>query len=183
VVIAIIAILATMATPAIMRALQKAKIVRVSAICKGFETAVDGFENEYNYLPYGSADYPTTEDELSDNHNDVLIACLAGVNEDLNFKGNKYLELDEPSGSSDATYKDGMHVDRAGGTAALYDPWGDRYHIVLDYIQDPDDGIEHPYDTSERLRRKVIIFSYGPDGQVATDSIRDSKNKDNPSNF
>ncbi|MBT8036318.1 MAG: prepilin-type N-terminal cleavage/methylation domain-containing protein [Verrucomicrobiae bacterium] len=184
VVIAIIAALAVIATPAVLRALTKAKITRVSAICKSVEMAVDGFEGEYNFLPYGGNDYPATEDELSDADNDGLMAVLAGLEDEINMKSITYFTQEEPKGNSDATYKDGMHVDRGAGTAALYDPWGDRYRIMLDYIQGgDDDGIEHPYNASEIIRRKIVIYSYGPDGKVDTTSITNRDNKDNPSNF
>lgn len=183
VVIAIIAVLATLATPAILRALTKAKVVRASSICKSVEMAVDGFENEYNFLPYGGAEYPTEEVELSDDDNDGLMAVLAGLEDELNFKSITYFSQEEPKGSSDANYKDGMHLDRTAGTAALYDPWGSRYHIILDYLQGADEeGIEHPYEPTERIRRKIIIFSYGPDNKFSTNG-GNADNRDNPSNF
>jgi prepilin-type N-terminal cleavage/methylation domain-containing protein len=187
VVIAIIAALATLATPAILKALTKAKIVRSSTICKSVELAVDGFENEYNFFPYGGASYPTDEEELSDGDNDGLMAVLAGVESEedaLNFKNITYFSQEEPKGSSDENYKDGMHLDRTAGTAALYDPWGDRYRITLDYLQgDGEEGIEHPYDPNERLRSKIIIFSNGPDKKFSADGIKMPENRDNPSNF
>ncbi len=183
VVIAIIAALAVMASPAILRSLTKAKIVRASTVCKSVEMAVDGFENEYNFLPYGGEEYPTVEEELSQDDNDGLMAVLAGLEDELNFKGITYFSQEEPKGSSDANYKDGMHLDRTAGTAALYDPWGSRYHITLDYLQGADEeGIEHPYDSDERIRRKIIVFSYGPDNKFSKDGGT-ADNRDNPSNF
>ncbi len=171
VVIAIIAVLASMATPALLRALQKTKITKAASICTAFESAVNNFEAEYNYLPYGGGGNSPTEDEAVRSDDDV-VAVLAGAEDVLNFKQIRFFEVGEPKGN-----KDGMTVDFNGGTATLYDPWGETYYIVMDY--DLDGEIENPIDTGNVITKKVAIYSLGPDGEGGSSS----QNRDNASNF
>ncbi|BDS06280.1 hypothetical protein NT6N_13200 [Oceaniferula spumae] len=183
VVIAIIAVLAALSTPAIMKALQKAKIVKAKGICTQFETAVNNFENEYNYLPFGSGSVPDQDNDPIRSDDDV-VAVLAGVEkggDKQNFKNIRFFELGEPKGGSEASYTDGMKVDKANGTAKIYDPWGETYYIVFDY--DLDGQIEHPFDSTKEVGgKKAIMYSYGPDKEMEPGTLT-GKNKDNPTNF
>lgn len=174
VVIAIIAILATLAAPAILNQLKKAKIVKSSGVCTAFETAVNNFESEYNYLPFdGGGNAPSSDEDIRSD--DGVMAVLAGVEDDINFKKIKFFELGEPNGSSPSNYKDGMKI--TGSTASLYDPWGETYYITLDY--DLNGEVDHPFDSGEVIRKKAICWSTGPDKERG--DIK--KNRDNPSNF
>lgn len=180
VVIAIIAVLATLAAPAIMRALQKAKITKAKGVCSSFETAVINFENEYNYLPYGGGgSAPTTDEEVRSD--DDVVGVLAGVEDELNFKQIRFFEQGEPKGSSESSYKDGMKVNRNGGTAKLYDPWGERYYIIIDY--DLDGEIDNPLQSSKVISgKKCVVYSTGPDKEKEANNAA-GKNQDNPTNF
>lgn len=164
VVIAIIASLAVLATPVILKALTNAKIVTAKNICVSIESAVDRFENDYSFLPYGDpASTPSSDTELSTAENDELMAILAGVEEDVNYKQNKYFTLGEPKGTNDSNYKDGMHIDKDNQTAQLFDVWGERYYFILDY--DLDGEIDHPFEANETINsKKILVFSTGPDG-------------------
>ena len=174
VVIAIIAVLATLATPALLSALKKAKVTKAAGICSSFETAVINFENEYNYLPYGGGGNAPTDDEEVRSDDDV-VAVLAGAEEDLNFKKIKFFELGEPKGSNSSNYKDGLII--TGTTAALYDPWGETYYIIIDY--DLDGEIENPFDDTKTISKKAAIYSLGPDMKEGTAAL----DKDNATNF
>lgn len=178
VVIAIIAILAALSTPAIMGALKKAKIVRASGVCTSFEVAVNNFENEYNYLPYSGGGTAPSEDDDAIRSDEDIVAVLAGVEEDLNFKQIRFFETGAPKGNSDANYKDGMKLDKAGGTAKLYDAWGETYYISMDY--DLDGELDDPFGGVDKITgKKCLIFSTGPDKLKGTTKL----NKDNPKNF
>lgn len=172
VVIAIIAILAVLGAPAILKQLKKAKITKAAGVCQSFEVAVNNFESEYNYLPAASDSPSETAPLRSD---DDIMAVLAGVEDTYNPKKIKFFELGEPKGSSESSYKDGMHI--SGTTAKLYDPWGEPYYLTLDY--DYDGQVKHPYDDEELIRKKAICWSYGPDKETGNAK----KNLDNPSNF
>ncbi len=177
VVISIIAVLATLAAPAIMKALQKSKITKAKGVCKAFEVAVNQFENDYNYLPYGGeGNPPTTDSEPPLRSDDDVVAVLAGREDQINYKKIKFFETGEATGSNDDNYKDGMHID--GSTAKLYDPWGETYYIVFDY--DRDGEIENPFDQDKIIHGKnCIIWSTGPDKEMGDPK----KNRDNPKNF
>lgn len=183
VVIAIIASLAAMATPVIMKALTKSKIVTAKAMCVSLESAVDRFESDYNYLPFegGTApdeDTPTATPITSDGE---LMAVLAGVEEDVNFRGVKYFTTGEPSGS-DGKYKDGMVIE--GKTAKLYDVWGKAYYMLLDY--DLDGEIAHPFESGDEnnvFGKKVLIFSTGPEKKVPSSGATNKVLRLIPSNF
>lgn len=187
VVIAIIAALASFATPLVLKQLKKAQIVKATAVCSALESAVDSFQNEYNYLPYSGESSPTSDDEGKTTSEGSIITVLAGKEDKINFKEIKFFEQDTPNGSSPDSYKDGMHV--TADSAALYDPWGKNpntagsgvYHLVLDY--DMDGVIQNPYDAAKEVAGKsVIIYSYGPDQMMETGTSA-GKNNDNPGNF
>jgi len=173
VVIAIIAVLAGIGTPVILKALDKADIVKSKAVCTAFAGAVDGFESEYSYLPFGGdGSAPTHDNEAPIRSDDGLVAVLAGLEEDLNFKQVRFFETAEAKGN-----KDGMVVDKSTQTAKLYDPWGELYYILMDY--DLDGVVDHPFAEGETITSSCAIFSIGPDGQ----SGNLKTNKDNPTNF
>lgn len=187
VVIAIIATLATMAMPAILGALLKAKITTAKNICVSVESAVDRFENDYSYLPFdGTGDAgnsPTTDEEVRSDSG--LMAVLAGVEDDINYKKSPFFSLPEPKGSSESSYKDGMHIDKEAKTAMLYDAWGEPYYLVLDY--DLDGAIDHPFKSDEKVNgKKVLVFSTGPEGPEVgkpTGTVTNKVLRKIPSNF
>lgn len=173
VVIAIIAVLAGIATPAILSGLKKAKITKAVSICSAFENAVENFEREYNYLPYGGGgNSPTTDEELRSDAAGGLVAVLAGADDDLNFKKIKFFDTDEATAN-----RDGMDVDFTAGTATLYDPWGETYFIIVDY--DLDDRVEDPFDEDAEIARSVVIYSLGPDMEGGDTG----QNRDNAQNY
>ncbi len=175
VVIAIIAVLSAMATPAIMGALKKAKIVKSNGVCTSFEMAVNNFESEYNYLPFGGATAPSADDE-SIRSDDKIVAVLAGREDDLNFKEIRFFELNKPKGKSAGNYKDGLRIE--GANAELYDPWGETYYISIDY--DLDGELTDPYGGTDKITgKKCLIYSNGADKEKGSTA----KNRDNASNF
>jgi len=174
VVISIIAVLSGIATPVIMSRIKAAKILKAKTVCRSFEVAVDAFENEYNYLPY-SGTAPTDDTKLRSDENDGLVAVLAGLEDVVNFKQIKYIKY--PAAKSK---RDGMTI--RGNKAALYDPWGEFYYIIMDY--DRDEELENPFESgsANNIRGKnVLIYSGGPDKEVGRDDKK--KNRDNASNF
>ena len=168
VVIAIIAVLAALSTPAIMGALNKAKIAKSKSVCQAFEVAVNNFESEYNYLPYEGTS-PTVDTE-GVQENDGLMSVLSGREDAINFKQIRFFQ--QPNAKNK---KDGMLI--TGSTVELFDPWGQKYYISIDY--DLNDELDHPYETGLIHGKKVLIWSKGPD-MVDGNS---KKNRDNASNF
>jgi len=174
VVIAIIAVLATMATPAILRALTKAKITKAKGVCKAFEVAVNNFESEYNYLPFDGGGNAPDADLEGDQGNDGLMAVLSGREDQVNFKQIKFFQ--QPNATNK---KDGMLITGTGtgSTVELFDPWGQKYYVSIDY--DLDDELTDPFGGDVIQGKKVLIWSKGPDNAIG--STRE--NRDNASNF
>ena len=177
VVIAIIAILAALSTPVLITSINRAKIAKADGICNALESAVNNFENEYNYLPFEGGTAPTEDSDPPIRTDEEIMAVLTGLEDELNFKEISFFELGEPKGNSEETFKDGMAIDKDAGTAQLYDPWGEPYFMVIDY--DLSGDIENPLDTDTFITKKVIIYSLGLDGEFGTTKL----NKDNASNF
>ena len=180
VVVAIIATLAAIATPITLSAIKKAQITESRSVCVAFEAAVDNFEAEYNYLPFnGGGQAPTRDtDDAPIRSDEDIVAVLAGVEDELNFKQIAFFEYREPkSGTNRTNYKNGMAVDDQAGTALLYDPWGEPYYIVMDY--DLDGRVDNPLDRSEEISTKCAIYSLGKDKVGGTSA----KNRDNATNF
>lgn len=170
VVIAIIAVLAALSTPAIIGALNKAKIAKSKGVCQAFEVAVNNFENEYNYLPYDGGGNAPDSDLLEQQSNDGLMSILAGREDQINFKQIKFFQ--QPNAKAK---KDGMLI--TGNNVELFDPWGQKYYVSMDY--DLDDELPDPFGGSDIQGKKVLIWSKGADN-LAGDI---KKNRDNASNF
>lgn len=187
VVIAIIAILGALATPVIMDKLQDARVLKASSICTSLGNAINNFESEYNYLPYGGGTAPTMDTKVGSDTE--IMTVLTGREDVVNFKKIAFFELgDRAKGNTPASYKNGMIT--TDDSAALYDIWGRGtghedagvYQIIIDY--DFDGEIEHPYDTGEVITgRNAVVYSLGPDRQIDTGNVRGEDNRDNASNF
>ena len=184
VVIAIIASLAAMATPVIMKALTKAKIVTAKEICVSLENSLNRYYDDNNSLPFdgGNDAYDDTEVGTPIRSDGDLMAILAGVKKDEYDKKTAYFNTGEPTGSNEDSYKGGMKIE--GQTAKLYDPWGETYYILLDY--DFNEMIENPFDTgdgNEIHGKRALIFSTGPERQVPESGATNRVLKEIPSNF
>ena len=151
------------------------KLVKSKGVCKAFEVAVNNFENEYGYLPYG-ASMKDPKKDLSFRSDSDFMAVIAGREDAVNFKQIRFFAQPLPKGNHKSNYQDGMHVD--GQNVFLYDPWGNPYYVIIDY--DGDKRIQHPYKKGEVITGKMaLIYSAGPDGKIGTKK----ENRDNPSNF
>lgn len=183
VVIAIIATLAVMATPVILEAMVKAKVVNGKNICVALEGAIDRFESDYSYLPYDPNSSVPESDTSSGNTirtDSNFMSVLAGVEENVNFKQNRYFETNEPKGSNTSNYKDGMIVE--GDRARLYDAWGEAYHILIDY--DLDGVMDNPFKSGKEVTgKKALVYSTGPEKKRPTSNATNKVLKHIPSNF
>lgn len=185
VVIAIIAALVSLATPVILTALKKAKVVSAKAVCVSLGNAIDRFESEYSYLPYEGADAPSVDTTISGGdvataENDAFMAVLAGVEDALNYKQIEFFTLGSPKGSSESNYKDGMYVDKSAGVAQLFDAWGSRYYFILDYDLDGEiEGLDN-----EKVNGKLaLVYSLGPEKAVPDSETTAGEWRYIPTNF
>jgi prepilin-type N-terminal cleavage/methylation domain-containing protein len=124
VVISIIAILASLAFPAVNGAMDSAKKAQAKNNAVQIATAVVAFETEYGRLPQTSWGTTSTSD-YSGVSTPNLINTLSGTTND-NPRAIVFIET--------SAYKKGK-----GGTndsGAYLDPWGGTYSIALDYNYD-----------------------------------------------
>ncbi|CAN5915670.1 hypothetical protein BH11VER1_BH11VER1_18200 [soil metagenome] len=151
VVITIIAILAGMAVPAGNMVMKRARALQAKAAISGLMIAIKGYQTEYNRYPMAAGENAEKTVDTSSDGKPLLAALLA--NDPTN--NPRQIKFYDPSPS-----KSGMNgYDSVSG--ALYDPWGNGYHIVIDYGQTGQ--VANPYDTTSNISTGVLIYSNGPD--------------------
>ncbi len=158
VVIAIIAVLASLLIPAITRTLGSAKRSRAAADARDIASAVEMFFDDYGYFPVPHSDqgYPggsgaddtnipdyETWKEESKRIIQVLIAEPQNYNQDHQLNPQQKIYITGQGIQSDGTF---------------LDPWGTQYFIKLD--RDYDGKVEF-LSQPEQYRTRVIVVSAG----------------------
>ncbi|MEO1855907.1 MAG: prepilin-type N-terminal cleavage/methylation domain-containing protein [Rubritalea sp.] len=139
VVIAIIAVLAALSYPAITGAIKSAKITEGNKMAQDLVFAIEGFEQKYDYLPYG--DTPPDPNEPSvveysagpggENIADLL-KVLMGQDEDINPNNVRFFEFQAASNGIN-----GLIYEADGTTPSeLKDPFGNDFTLYIDYSGD-----------------------------------------------
>ncbi len=157
VVIGIIAILATIAVPAGMSVMRKARETEAKAQMKAIVLGVGNYRTEYNRLPYVGNQPPASDNDGYETNQgdgiDILEMMMGGEGNDKNPRQVKcYEPPPAKKGGGGYTSSDG-----------LLDIWGTNgYKIVLDYS---DDGrVDDPYGVNtDGIRTSVIVYSAGAD--------------------
>ena len=183
VVIGIIAILAGLVIPAVIRAQQQGRITQAKSDMATILLALKGVESTYNKMVNGDSSFDgetakTDEDfpnciilgggnDTSVDAYDCFIAELSVPNKvstpNINKRKIKFLD---PSPKFDPTienYK--ANTDEAAKENRKHlwrDPWGNRYVIIIN--TQLKDEIPNPADTNKSLATKAIVYSYGPNG-------------------
>lgn len=187
VVIGIIAILAGLVIPAVIRAQMQGRITQAKSDMATILLALKGVESTYNKMVNGDSSFDgktakTDEDfpnciilgggnDTSVDAYDCFIAELSVPNQvdtpNINKRKIKFLDPNpkfDPSIDYDAT------SDEAKENRRKYlwrDPWGNRYVIIIN--TQLKDEIPNPAtnDTTSKksLAAKAIVYSYGPNGE------------------
>ena len=184
VVIGIIAILAGLVIPAVIRAQMQGRITQAKSDMATILLALKGVESTYNKMVNGDSSFDgetakTDEDfpnciilgggnDTSVDAYDCFIAELSVPNKvstpNINKRKIKFLD---PSPKFDPTienYK--ANTDEAAKENRKHlwrDPWGNRYVIIIN--TQLKDEIPNPADTNKSLATKAIVYSYGPNGK------------------
>ncbi len=181
VVIGIIAILAGLVIPAVIRAQQQGRITQAKSDMATILLALKGVESTYNKMVNGdsSFDGKTAKtdsafpnciilgggNDTSVDAYDCFIAELSVPNKvstpNINKRKIKFLD---PNPKFDPT----KNYSDADNLPYLWrDPWGNRYVIIIN--TQLKDEIPNPatYDTTPKksLAAKAIVYSYGPNGE------------------
>lgn len=182
VVIGIIAILAGLVIPAVIRAQMQGRITQAKSDMATILLALKGVESTYNKMVNGdsSFDGKTAKtdsafpnciilgggNDTSVDAYDCFIAELSVPNQvsnpNINKRKMKFLDPSpkfDPSidynATSDEAKENRKHLWR--------DPWGNRYVIIIN--TQLTDEIPNPADTNKSLAAKAIVYSYGPNGE------------------
>lgn len=126
VVITIIAVLAGIATPMGLSAIQKGKKTTCLAAAAAIETAVGNFYNEYGSMPNSGSLDTTVKTNATAGIN--LLKALVGLDTTLNPRGIKFLSVKEGKANKNGLIYNSTGTDVTG----MYDPWGGAYNVMLD---------------------------------------------------
>lgn len=165
VVVMIIVSLASMGFVVTKNALKSAATAKAKKMSVDLAMAVENFQIDHNgVLPIANP-APNGDTKLKTEGNDLMSILInkekAPAADRVNQSGKSYFSAAEVTGKSDGLYIQGDEV-------GLYDPWKNPYYIVLD--TDFDDQVIDPSTTDQRsVRKKVIVFSLGPDEKAGTD--------------
>ena len=154
VVISIIAILASLAFPAVNGAIDSAKRAKAKSDTVQIVTAVKAYQTEYGRLPtaaVSSDDGGEATQGWFQSNNDEIIRVLTGENyNSMNPRKITFLETRPAKGNKDGVGTDGK----------FYDPWGTPYAIKLDTSYD--NNLEYyGTDSVNNLRITAFAVSFG----------------------
>ena len=138
----------------------KAQRLIAQSVAASLIQACESFYDDYSWLPSNGervtdSELTTAGDEKSD-----LMAVLVGLESarEENPRGVAYFvakkAVDDKNG-----------LKRTNDSAELFDPWGNPYHVILDY--DYDEELRAP-DGTTVFGSKVYVWSPGPDGKHGT---------------
>lgn len=182
-VIAIIAILAGLITPAVIIAQQKGRVTQAKADMKTLATAIKGLEGTYSKLikVNGSNAVFAGVTVGIKSPGDAEYIRIGGTEDDVNAYDNFIVELCDPSNPKvfNKDQKPNINIrrkvfldaqtgyDPSKGTDvnANYlwrDPWGNRYVLLIN--TNFTNRIPDPADNTKYLAGSVAIYSFGPNG-------------------
>jgi prepilin-type N-terminal cleavage/methylation domain-containing protein len=168
IVISIIALLVAIAVPVGSSVLLKSKATATRAMIEQLKTSIASYQTEYNRLPVAQTGGDDTE--VVTDESDSMILVLLGVGEnELNRRGEPFFTAHAARAG-----RNGLKYDDE--TAALFDPWGNPYQVILDtshdnLVRNPDaenGDTSISSDASKNLAQRIAIYSNGPDGKPQT---------------
>ncbi|HWB06356.1 MAG TPA: hypothetical protein VG796_25255 [Verrucomicrobiales bacterium] len=131
--------------------------------------ALQQYMLEYDHLPE-SASASKGVDCMTDTGNEEgVMAILKGRDKLKNPKGFDFMADLKNAKAEGGKHLDGITTE--GEMVAFYDPWGQPYQISLDLdgdgkLTDPSAG--KSTNGALEISKKVIVWSYGPDGKPDT---------------
>lgn len=144
-------------------AMEKAKMTSARVTSTQLVYGIEAFFEEYYYLPgatKGNAmDAMMKSAEGEDGS--PLMAALIGLRVAID-ENPKLLSFFSTKQAKDG--KDGLV--RTENSANLFDPWGNPYHVFLNY--DGDNQLKPPTGNEILFDRRVVVWSLGPDGKSGT---------------
>ena len=160
VVVAIIAILASILIPSVGAAQKSAKKRKAELECNTIKTAIESFFSDFKYMPWeegsGKGQFVGADKWAEDAESQkAVMAFLRGENK----LGKAYLEVSSRDSKASADADD---------EGVFYDPWKNPYRIGID--RNLDQQIEYKGKT---YKARVLVISLGPDGEEYDGSGKD----------
>ena len=197
VVIAIIAILASIVVPVLASAKVRTKIMAARVDMKTIESAANAYQSTYTLPPIPNPNpYPNfraaTDFSFSDTNSDIIAILM-----DYNGLANgpplfaEHFRNPQKHPFLEVPLKESTNVQGVSRIDYNFrDPWGTPYVIAFDLNFDNQVDVPNNIDRVYKLypsigiQRSVIVWSKGPDREAeernpGTGSDRDGKNKDN----
>jgi len=130
---------------------------------KGLTQACDAFFEEYQQLPLAHTQAIDSVKQTTGDQKTNIMPPLLGPRLPAREspKSMTFFAYKEPQDK-----KGGLLRNDAGTYAELFDPWGNPYHVLLNY--DYNDELQSPHDGKIIKDRRVLIWSTGPDGKQGT---------------
>ncbi len=171
IVIAILAVLSSIAYPTYISISEGAKRTAAEKVCIDIVTGVERYAQDQNgALPYDSTmAQPDHQDQIfletAGGKDARLVEILTNREMDddnrLNTSRETYLRSDE---KQDGAKRDGLYVDEASNEVNLYDMWGKPYYVILCEEQEGCMDPFHP-DRKRFRGKQCFVYSTGPDGE------------------
>ena len=169
VVIAIIAVMAAVAYPIIMRQMESGNVAKAKSAARDLDTAIDTYAKDNSNmlpLPDGVTADPDADGALNTMTDSNFVQILMGAQDGVNNpRGKRYFEA--PTANSAGEYGIVFGTDANGDAAieGLADPWGRGYFVMLDYDAD---GIVNPNSIDGSFEDREVqalsaVLSLGPE--------------------
>ena len=202
--VGIIAILAGLVTPAVISTQQQGRITQAKGDMTAILVALKGLEGTYGKMVAKRAEAGLPVYHIGGENNAWVVDEFNGVAKNVRLDSPKdettkaqyyafIAELSDPSNQvftgtapvsvnkrrimflgPKSEYNPAKRYDDITNKKHLWlDPWGNPYVILINV--DGTDQIVDPTDNTKLVAAKVILYSYGPDGESGTDAT----NRDN----
>ncbi len=146
---------------------EKALIASAASDAHNLKSAIAAYYTEYRRHPVAKSEDGADTTLISDSTlMDVLLAADSAVGPGgLNPRGIAFFVGKQAKPAGDGKYKQGVSLG-SGGSGELWDPFGNRYQVLLD--TNYDNSLDSPEPTSITIPRNIAVWSAGPDGDFDT---------------
>jgi len=143
------------------RRLTAKKSAAMSAMRALHQACLDYYD-EYSQFPLGHIANSDAIELTTGEGPNTLMAILSGPLSDRESGKEKNFFLHKEAKDR----KNGLLRNEEGTYAEFFDPWGNPYHIMLDY--DYDGNLIDPHTQKILEDTNVLVWSPGPDGKTGT---------------
>ena len=175
VVVSIIGLLAGISIPIVSSMISKARLTQARNTAHQLKNAISSYVTDYRKFPVRATNGTSGDTQLISDHTlmDVLLAADKEAElQGLNQRKTVYFSGSQGRSMGNGRYKGGVILSN-GGAGELWDPFGEKYRVILD--TDSNGRIPAPdwlENSGEELSLSVAVWSAGKDrdDSAATDN-------------